>query len=56
MLGKLFFTRFASPQMSEPNHGIVLSSLSVDPGFDFLPSDFNDGASFINFSGNSNSR
>jgi hypothetical protein len=56
MLNKLFFSRFASPQMFQPNHDIVLSSLSVDPGFDFLPADFNDGASFVNFSGNSNNR
>ncbi len=58
MLGKLFFSRFAAPQLFavEPNHDIVLSSLSVDPGFDFGPSDFNDGAAFGNFSGNSNSR
>ncbi len=30
-------------------------SKSIDPGFDYTPADFNDGA-FSNFSGNSNRR
>ncbi len=33
-----------------------VKSKSVDPGFDYMPADFNDGAAFLNFSGNIASR
>jgi hypothetical protein len=33
-----------------------VKSRSVDPGFHFQPSDFNDGGAFSNFSGNTSSR
>jgi hypothetical protein len=33
-----------------------VKSKSIDPGFEYTPADFNDGAAFSNFSGNSNRR